>query len=178
MRSSSTKLTSYNLVKKSTSIGFEPFLNLSDSGERKCLLRLRSSSHRINRETASYVTNDDLRRNWWTPLWTRRCTFCTTEAALPFTYLPFGSIIEEDEHHVLISCPRYHEYRLNLQMDTKYLLRRNERHHELYHWNRVKHLAQKVKKISHRLRKTSKTTKKQNRTNTSDQDKDNGKPNS
>ena len=90
-----------------------------------------------------YVTNDDLRKHEWTPLWTRRCPFCTTEEALPipFTYLPFGSIIEEDEHHVLISCPRYHEYRLNLQTDTKSLLLRNEGHRELYHWNHVKHLA-------------------------------------
>ena len=99
--------------------------------------------------------------------------------SITINYLPFGSIIEEDEQYVLISCPRYHEYLLNLLTDTKSLLLQNEEHHELYHWNHVKHLARCVKKIfSHRLPKTSKTTKKQNRTNTLDQDKDNGKPNS
>ena len=64
--------------------------------------------------------------------------------SITITYQPFGGIIKEDEHDVLISCPRYQEYRLNLQSDIKSLLLRNEGHHELYHGNHVKHLARYV----------------------------------
>ena len=44
--------------------------------------------------------------------------FCTAEDALYLTHLPFSNIIEENEQHVLIECPSYHEFRLNLLEHT------------------------------------------------------------
>ena len=118
-RKVSKKLSYYNQVKKPPKIEFEPYLNLKDERERKSLMRLRSSSHRLNCETARYITNDELTKRQQTPSWLKRCEFCTAEDALSLTHLPFSNIIEEDEQHVLIACPRFHEYRLNLQEQTK-----------------------------------------------------------
>ena len=66
--------------------------------------------------------------------------------ALYLTHLPFSNIIEENEQHVLILCLRYHEYRLDLEEQTKSLLLRNEDHHELYKWEHV-HLGRSVRRI-------------------------------
>ena len=35
---------------------------------------------------------------------------------------------------MLITCPRYHEHRTNLQERSKSLLLKNEEHHELHTW--------------------------------------------
>ena len=43
---------------------------------------------------------------------------------------PTDNIIEEDEHHVLITCPRYHVHRTNRQKSAKSPLLRNEEHHD------------------------------------------------
>ena len=48
VKSNSKKLGYYSMIKKDTSIGFKPFLNLSGSNEWRCLMRLRTSSHRLN----------------------------------------------------------------------------------------------------------------------------------
>ena len=95
-RGKSKKLTYYNQVKKCPSIGLEPFLSLSDIKERQCLMRLRSSSHRLNCKTARYITEKDLNKHQWTHLWTKRCQFCTTEETLE--HLPI--------YHLVISLRR------------------------------------------------------------------------
>ena len=142
-RKESKKLTYYNQVKKDPNIGYEPYLDLKSSEVRKCLTRLRSSSHRLNCETGRYITEKDPQKQQWT----KRCQFCTSEEATLLAHLPLSEIIKEDEHHVLISCPRYHEHRTNLQDDTKSLLLRNEDHHELYQGYHAKYFGIFVKKI-------------------------------
>ena len=146
-RKGSSKLTYYNQVKKSSSIIYEDFLDLADSRDRQCLMRLRSSSHRLNCETARYVTQKEIAKSNSTVSWFKRCEFCTTEEVHLLAHLPFANIIEEDEHHVLITCPRYHAHRTNLQESTKSLLLRNEEHHELYTWQNVTKFGRYVKKI-------------------------------
>ena len=47
-------------------------------------------------------------------------------------HLPFNEIIGEDELHILITCPKYHQERLNLQEGTKSLPLRNEAHDEMH----------------------------------------------
>ena len=146
-RKMSKKLSYYNQVKKDASISFEPFLTLSDSKSRKCLMQLRSSSHRLNCETARYTGERDLDKNQCSVSWFKRCEFCTSDDARLLSNLPFNEVIEEDEHHILISCPKFHQHRLNLQEDTKSLLLRNEGHEELYSLEHMKNFGPYVKKI-------------------------------
>ena len=115
-RKGSSKLTycKYNQVKKSSSIIYEDFLDLADCRDRQCLMRLRSSSHRLNCETARYVTQKEIAKSNSTVWWLKRCEFCTTEEVHLLAHLPFANIIEEDEHYVLITCPRYQVHRTNL----------------------------------------------------------------
>ena len=61
--------------------------------------------------------------------------------------LPFNEIIEEDEHHLLITCPKFHQQRLNLQEATKSLLLRNEDHEELYTLEHMRNFGTYVKRI-------------------------------
>ena len=91
-------------------------------------MQLRSSSHRLNCETARYKGQKDLDRIHCSISWFKRCEFCTSDEALLLSNLPFNEIIEEDEHHLLITCPKFHQQRLNLQEATKSLLLRNEDH--------------------------------------------------
>ena len=146
-REMSQKLSYYNQVEKDTSISFEPFLTLNDSKSRKCLMQLRSSSHRLNCETARYTGERDLDKNQCSVSWFKRCEFCTSDDARLLSNLPFNEVIEEDEHHILISCPKFHQHRLNLQEDTKSLLLRNEGHEELYSLEHMKNFGPYVKKI-------------------------------
>ena len=146
-RKNSKKLTYYNLVKNNSSISFENFLALKDSESRKCVMQLRSSSHRLNCETARYKTEKDLEKNHCSSNWFKRCEFCTSEEALLLTHLPFNEVIEEDELHILITCPKYHQQRLNLQEGTKSLLLRNEAHEELYSCEHIRIFGPYVKKL-------------------------------
>ena len=146
-RKKSRKLNYYNQVKKHSTISFEPFLNISDTRDRKCLMRLRSSSHRLNCETARYITESNLDKNQCSYTWFKRCEFCTTEEAVLLTHLPLNDIIEEDEHHLLITCPRYHAQRVSLSEETKSLLLRDENHEELYKSRHVKYFGRYVRKI-------------------------------
>ena len=79
--------------------------------------------------------------------WFKRCEFCTSEEALLLTHLPFNEVIEEDELHILITCPKYHQQRLNLQEGTKSLLLRNEAHEELYSCEHIRIFGPYVKKL-------------------------------
>ena len=147
-RSCSTKLAFYNLAKQTATIQYETYLNLKDCTERKCLMRLRSSSHRLNQETGRYITPKDMKFGTIQPVWFRRCEFCTTDNAELFLNLPFADDpVIEDELHVLISCPKYHEHRTNLESPTKCQLLRNEEHWLLFQGDNVQPFAKYVKKI-------------------------------
>ena len=121
-RKMSQKLWYYNQVKKNTSISFEPFLTLNNSKSRKCLMELRSSSHHLNCKTARYTGAKDLDKHHCSGSWFKRCEFCTSDDAHLLSNLPFNEVIEEDEHHTLISCPKFHQQGLNLQEATKVAL--------------------------------------------------------
>ena len=147
-RLASSKLAFYNMVKNSETNRLEPFLDLPNYKERKYLMQLRSSSHRLNNETGRYITAQESLKETSPPLWEKRCKFCTSPEAKDFLYLPFAeSIFVEDELHALISCPRYHELRMNLDPDTKSHLLRNEEHWKLFEGQYLTKFARFVKKI-------------------------------
>ena len=110
-------------------------------------MRLRSSSHRLNCETGRYITEKELIKSNATRLWHKRCEFCVSEETKWLSYLPFCNIIEEDEHHALISCPRFHQLRTKLHEETKSLLLRNEDHHLLYMQPHVTRFGGYVRKV-------------------------------
>ena len=143
----SSKLPYYNSLKVTPKIAFEPFLNLHDHESRRSVMKLRSSSHRLNCETARYSTEKDLAKKGVTTAWEKRCEFCTSDEALPFCHLPFYDTIVEDERHVLIACPRFHAPRSVLNEDTKSLLLRNEDQHLLYQPEHIQHFGHFVKRI-------------------------------
>ncbi|KAL5272619.1 hypothetical protein ACHWQZ_G000729 [Mnemiopsis leidyi] len=146
-RHTSSKLSYYNQVKITPHVHYEDFLDLACGEDRKCLMRLRSSSHRLNCETGRYVTDKELTKSSGTKSWYKRCEFCTTEETKWLSNLPFCNIIQEDEHHVLISCPRYHQLRTELHEDTKSLLLRNEEHNKLYKEPHVNSFSRYVTRI-------------------------------
>ena len=59
-RHRSIKLSYYNQVKITPYVQYEDFLDLTNDEDRKCFMRLRSSSHRLNCETGRYVTEKEL----------------------------------------------------------------------------------------------------------------------
>ena len=84
----SSKMNFYNLVKESTVIQYESYLNLPNYKERKYLMQLRSSSHRLNNETGRYLTAKGSQDTSTPHQWMRRCEFCTSKKQKPFsTYL-------------------------------------------------------------------------------------------
>ena len=146
-RQMSSKLSYYNQVKRTPHVHYEAFLDLTCAEDRRCLMRLRSSSHRLNCETGRYTTNKELLKSNATLTWHKRCEFCVTDEAKWLSHLPFCDIIEETEHHALISCPRFHQLRTDLNEDTKSLLLRNEDHHQLFELPHVGRLSGYVRKI-------------------------------
>ena len=62
-RHKSSKLSYYNEVKRTPHIHYEVFLDLVCAENRKCLMRLRSSSHRFNCETGRYITDKNLMKS-------------------------------------------------------------------------------------------------------------------
>ena len=146
-RNSSSKLSFYNMVKNSPVIRYESYLDLPNYKERKCLMQIRSSSHRLNNEIGRYVTAKESDDATMPPQWARRCEFCTTPEAKAFLHLPFGETTIEDELHVLISCPRYHEMRTNMECSTKSHLLRNDEHWKLFDEQHLQHFARYVRKI-------------------------------
>ena len=93
------------------------------------------------------MTEKELYKKGVNIIWEKRCEFCTSEDALPFSHLPFHDTIIEDENHILVTCPRYHALRTLLHEDTKSLLLRNEDHHLLFLPEHVQHFGRYVKKI-------------------------------
>ena len=85
---------------------------------RKSIARLRSSSHRLNIETARYCSytiqrSSALPHSPGTVAWKQCCKVCCHEETELLLQLPFaGPPIIEDEQHVLATCPAYHHLRL------------------------------------------------------------------
>ncbi|KAL5266088.1 hypothetical protein ACHWQZ_G006666 [Mnemiopsis leidyi] len=156
-RHKSSKLSYYNQVKRTPHIHYEDFLDLVCTEDRKCLMRLRSSSHRLNCETGRYVTDKELATSNARKSWYKRCEFCVSDDTKWLTHLPFCNIIEEDEHHILISCPKFHQLRTELHEEAKSLLLRNEDHHYLYNQQHIYRFGGYVRKIfNQRFPKTKK----------------------
>ncbi len=108
---SSTKLRYYSLVKDD--IKFEPYLKLENRGIRKVLTRLRSSSHRLNVETARYIGNKNKALASHNKAWSKSCKICCNSDVELWLQLPFADPpIVEDEQHVVAICPAYHHLRL------------------------------------------------------------------
>ena len=88
------KLRSYRLFKRN--IGFEPYLNLPDYGNRKSIAKLRTSAHRLRIETDRFDG-----RNRYVPPDQRICTQCHLQEV-------------EDEIHFLTKCPAFSSQRASL----------------------------------------------------------------
>ncbi len=145
----STKLRFYQKCKINLNDGicFEPYLSIKNIHDRKYMMQLRSSSHRLKIETGRYKPNNatvsDSER-----LCQRRCDFSTTVDVEPLCTLPFAEIpILEDEHHVLISCPMYHKLRLDLDPPLKSLILRNHEHYLLFSSEYMRKMGHYVKNI-------------------------------
>jgi hypothetical protein len=110
-------------------------------------MRLRSSSHHLNLETARYLTEKELYKKGVNIILEKRCEFCTSEEALPYNHLPCHDTFIEEENHILVQCPRYHALRTLLHEDTKSLLLRNEDHYLLFQPEHVQHFGRYVIKI-------------------------------
>ena len=113
----SPKLRFYFAVKKKP--GFETYLKIKNRQIRKSIARLRSSSHRLNIETARYSnTTQRASMSPSTPgniAWKQCCKVCCSEDTELLLQQPFaGPPLIEDEQHVLATCPAYHHLRLQL----------------------------------------------------------------
>ena len=120
----SSKLEFYRQLKNEPN--FESYLDIKSRNVRKSLAQLRSSSHRLNIETARYLdyrVNGSSKNKSKTSLskaWSRCCKFCCTPEVELLQQLPFAEEpIVEDERHVLVSCPAYHHLRIRLSDHIK-----------------------------------------------------------
>ena len=112
----SSKLQFYSIVKGS--IGYEPYLSVKDIRKRKAVAQLRFSSHRLNIETARYINNkSDVHPDKLT--WKKCCRICCNNNVQSLISLPFADPILEDEHHVLVSCPKFEHIRQTLSDHVK-----------------------------------------------------------
>ena len=121
---SSSKLRFYSTVKKD--ISFERYLTIVNRKVRTSVARLRSSSHRLNVETARYqrpASKHSTHRKKGVPEnkeWNRCCKVCCNDNVELLQQMPFAeSPITEDEHHVLVTCPTFHHLRLQLNDHIK-----------------------------------------------------------
>ena len=121
---SSSKLEFYRQLKNEPN--FESYLDIKNRNVRKSLAQLRSSSHRLNIETARYLeyhVNGSSKNKSKTSLskaWSRCCKFCCSPEVELLQQLPFAEEpIVEDERHVLVSCPAYHHLRIRLSDHIK-----------------------------------------------------------
>ena len=111
----SSKLKFYRQVKEVPSL--EAYLSIPNRDVRKSVARLRSSSHRLNVETARYnYTTQRLSKSTCyidNTTWLKSCNTCCDENAMGLLQLPFAEDpIIEDERHILATCPAYHHLRL------------------------------------------------------------------
>ena len=121
---SSSKLEFYRQLKNEPC--FESYLDIRNRAVRKSLAQLRSSSHRLNIETARYLdynvhgVSKSKSKISLSKEWSRCCKFCCTPDVELLQQLPFAEKpIVEDERHVLVSCPAYHHLRIKLNDHIK-----------------------------------------------------------
>ena len=113
-RVKSTKLKFYNSVK--TDFAAESYLHIPNKKGGNYISKIRMSSHKFNIETGRHSTKR------LSPHF-KACSFCTDEDQLEMLVsLPFIDVIEEDELHVLLTCPRFHLIRSKLKEPLKSLL--------------------------------------------------------
>ena len=124
-RHSQSKLKFYNSIK--SCFGYECYLNIEHSANRKHLTRLRISAHDLNIERGRYATKDKP-----SSLLDRLCRFCyskedRTQLELLEELPCFNpNIILETEQHLITECPSYHHLRLALSDHLKCQLLRCE----------------------------------------------------
>ena len=83
-------------------IGYEPYLSIKNHQDRRCLIQLRTSSHRLKIETGRYNQHLNAAPLDCESLCHRRCDFCTTKSVELLSVLPYADTpIIEDERHVL-----------------------------------------------------------------------------
>ena len=112
----SSKLKFYSQVKELP--GLEAYLSIPNRDVRTSVARLRSSSHRLNVETARYAQTSqrlpNKKRSVDNSAWLKSCKTCCDENVLGLQQLPFAADpIIEDERHILVTCPAYHHLRLD-----------------------------------------------------------------
>ena len=84
--------------------------------ETSSLAKIRMSAHKLKVETGRYLANRGNTAN-------RACPVCTDdENAKLLGTLPFFEPIVEDEMHVLLTCPGYHDIRLSQEDKMKNLM--------------------------------------------------------
>ena len=106
----------YSQVKELPSL--EAYLCIPNRDVRTSVARLRSSSHRLNVETARYAQTSqrlpNKKRSVDNSAWLKSCKTCCDENVLGLQQLPFAADpIIEDERHILVTCPAYHHLRLD-----------------------------------------------------------------
>ena len=74
-------------------VHYGDFLGLTCDEDRKCLMQLKSSSHRLNCETGKCVTDKEPTKSDGTKSWYKRCEFCTMEETNWVSHLPFSNIM-------------------------------------------------------------------------------------
>ena len=114
-RTANRKLGFYNVIK--SEFGLEEYLNMEiKHKEVISLARIRMSAHKLKVETGRYFMNRENNVN-------RACPVCTNmENATLLSALPYYHPIIEDENHVLLTCPGYHNIRLELEDNIKSLI--------------------------------------------------------
>ncbi|KAL5266884.1 hypothetical protein ACHWQZ_G004054 [Mnemiopsis leidyi] len=153
IQTSSSKLEFYRQLKKGPNFG--SYLDIRNRDVRKSLAQLRSSSHRLNIETARYLdynVNGFSKNKAKTLLskgWSRCCKLCCTPEVELLQQLPFAEEpIIEDERHVLVSCPAYHHLRIKLSDHIKSsILAWDERVQSLFEANTQEELGLYVHRI-------------------------------
>ena len=81
--------------------------------------------------------------------WRKCCKICTGPLAEGLSHLPFFAPIIEDEHHILVACPKYHHIRMGLDENIKSSLVswETERVKELFSSDRVFETARFISKL-------------------------------
>ena len=138
-RKENSKLRFYNKVKET--FGLEPYVTSSlKYKERKRVAQLRMSSHQLRVERGRYQQNlnDSMRKS---------CETCMDTATgrllaeLPFSHQP----IEENEEHVIRTCPLYHDIRGRLSESLKSTIFRSIQ--SMFDEEHIKESARFIKKL-------------------------------
>ena len=138
-RKENSKLRFYNKVK--AVFGLEPYVTSSlKYKERKRVAQLRMSSHQLRVERGRYQQNhgDPMRK---------ACETCMdTATGRLLAELPFcNQIIEENEEHVIRTCPLYHDLRGRLSDSLKTTIFSSIQ--SIFEEDHIKETARFIKKI-------------------------------